>query len=168
MINRISEFIINQKLSIRQFESKIGASNGLIRKAITNKTDIQSKWISNIVDNYPQLNPLWLLTGNGNMLKTEGDMQGQVCKNYTLHSQFTQENNAVFNIINNQIQIIDKFQEKIDRMQNEIDSLKREKQVILDRALMDTTKLDKIIAQQASTITRLKDKIDFMSDKLNI
>lgn len=41
----------------------------MIRKAITNNTDIQSKWISIIVDNFPSLNVEWLLTGKGEMLK---------------------------------------------------------------------------------------------------
>lgn len=68
MINRIKEFIENENISIRAFEQKIGASNGLIRKAIANETDIQSKWISAIVENYPQINPEWLLTGRGEML----------------------------------------------------------------------------------------------------
>jgi hypothetical protein len=68
MIERLDRFIKEQGLSIRAFEMSICASNGLIRKAITNNTDIQSKWISAIVDNYPQLNTDWLLTGKGEML----------------------------------------------------------------------------------------------------
>jgi len=43
----------------------------MIRKAITNNTDIQSKWIVKIIDNFPTLNIEWLLTGKGNMLRGE-------------------------------------------------------------------------------------------------
>ena len=68
MVERISKFIENQGISIRSFEQKISASNGLIRKAIANHTDIQSKWATAIVVNFPQINPEWLLTGNGKML----------------------------------------------------------------------------------------------------
>ena len=70
MIGRIKQFIENQGISVRAFEQQIGASNGLIRKAIANNTDIQSKWITAIVDNYPQLNPIWLLTDEGEMIKS--------------------------------------------------------------------------------------------------
>jgi len=70
MIDRLGQFIDHLEISVRSFENTIGASNGLIRKAITNKTDIQSKWISAIVDNYPQLNLDWLLTGKGEMIHT--------------------------------------------------------------------------------------------------
>lgn len=73
MIHRISEFIEKNGISVRAFEQKIGASNGLIRKAIANNTDIQSKWISAIIDNFPQINPDWLLTGEGEMLRTAID-----------------------------------------------------------------------------------------------
>lgn len=68
MINRLELFINSLGISVRAFENIVGTSNGLIRKAISNKTDIQSKWISKIVENFPQLNIVWLLTGNGEML----------------------------------------------------------------------------------------------------
>ena len=53
MIERISQFIQNQGISVRSFEQSISASDGMIRRAINNKTDIQSKWLSVIADNYP-------------------------------------------------------------------------------------------------------------------
>lgn len=69
MIDRIKKIVDYENISIRAFEQKIGASNGLIRKAITNNTDIQGKWLSIIVENYPHINSEWLLTGSGEMLK---------------------------------------------------------------------------------------------------
>ena len=69
MIERISQFIQNQGISVRSFEQSISASDGMIRRAINNKTDIQSKWLSVIADNYPHLNLEWLITGRGSMLK---------------------------------------------------------------------------------------------------
>ncbi|MDR2920603.1 MAG: hypothetical protein LBV72_14720, partial [Tannerella sp.] len=69
MTERITQFTESLGISIRAFEQQIGASNGLIRKAITNKTDIQSKWLASIAENYPRINIEWLLTGKGKMLK---------------------------------------------------------------------------------------------------
>lgn len=71
MISRLSQFLEYQGINVRQFEQLISASNGMIRKAITNNTDIQSKWIAKIIDNFPNLNPEWLLTGKGNMLRDD-------------------------------------------------------------------------------------------------
>lgn len=73
MIERLSKFIDILGISVRKFELSIAASNGLIRKAIANKTDIQSKWITLIAENYPQLSLDWLLTGKGEMLKNSGE-----------------------------------------------------------------------------------------------
>lgn len=73
MIERLAYFIEFEKISVRAFEQKIGTSNGLIRKAISNNTDIQSKWIQTIIDNFPQLNIEWLFTGKGSMLKDQPD-----------------------------------------------------------------------------------------------
>jgi phage repressor protein C with HTH and peptisase S24 domain len=70
-IDRISKFIDYEGVSNRQFEMKIGASNGVITRAVRNKTDIQSKWITLILENYPQINPSWLVTGKGEMLISE-------------------------------------------------------------------------------------------------
>lgn len=71
MIERLSQFIQNQGLSVRAFEQSISASDGMIRRAINNKTDIQSKWLTIIADNYPMLDLVWLITGHGSMLKEE-------------------------------------------------------------------------------------------------
>ena len=71
MTGRLEQFIKNQGFSVRAFEISIGASDGMIRRAIKNNTDIQSKWLSVISDNYPNLNIDWLLTGRGSMLKSE-------------------------------------------------------------------------------------------------
>ena len=71
MVERIKNIIDYENISVRAFEQKIGASNGLIRKAIANNTDIQGKWLVLIAENYPHISPEWLLTGNGSMFKEE-------------------------------------------------------------------------------------------------
>lgn len=69
MIERLAQFIQSLGLSVRAFELSISASDGMIRRAINNKSDIQSKWITLISDNYPQLSLDWLITGKGPMLR---------------------------------------------------------------------------------------------------
>lgn len=71
MIDRLSQYIEFKKLSIRSFEAKINASDGMIRRAIKNNTDIQSKWLAVIADNFHDINIEWLVTGRGEMLRTE-------------------------------------------------------------------------------------------------
>ena len=54
-------------------ERTIGASKGVLSRAINNGTDIQAKWLSIIVENYPRYSTGWLLTGLGTMLKDDSN-----------------------------------------------------------------------------------------------
>ena len=65
MIDRLKEFIKNQGLTTSEFEKSIGASDGLLRRAIKNKTDINAKWIVSISEKYPNLSLEWLIRNEG-------------------------------------------------------------------------------------------------------
>lgn len=69
VLSRIQDIARNEGITIGALERCIGASKGVLSRAISNGTDIQSKWISILVENYPQYSPAWLLTGEGNMLR---------------------------------------------------------------------------------------------------
>ena len=66
--DRIALFAKYKNMSIRSLEQTIGASNGLISKAISKNTDISSQWVTNILIAYPEINSTWLLTGEGEMI----------------------------------------------------------------------------------------------------
>ena len=65
---RIQEIASAEGITIGALERQIGASKGVLSRAINNGTDIQSKWIQTIVENYPRYSSRWLLTGRGDML----------------------------------------------------------------------------------------------------
>ena len=69
ILDRIEQFAENQGVKIGAFEKKIGASKGVLSRAIAQKTDIQSKWLSKLVENFPQIDANWLLTGEGSMYR---------------------------------------------------------------------------------------------------
>ena len=52
ILSRIQEITLNEGISIGALERKIGASKGVLSRAISNGTDIQSKWIEILVENY--------------------------------------------------------------------------------------------------------------------
>ena len=70
ILERIKEIAKHEGITIGALEKKIGASKGVLSRAIAKGTDIQAKWIESLVDNYPYYETEWLLTGNGDMLKT--------------------------------------------------------------------------------------------------
>jgi hypothetical protein len=69
--DRIKLLAEKEGLTITAIEHEIGASKGVLSRAVRTGTDIQSKWLSKIVDNYQLWNANWLLTGKGEMLITE-------------------------------------------------------------------------------------------------
>lgn len=75
ILNRIVEIAENEGITITFLERKIGASKGVLSRAIAKNTDIQSKWIQLIVENYPVYSATWLLTGKGDMLLNESTQQ---------------------------------------------------------------------------------------------
>lgn len=70
-IDRLIEFIEYAGLSARQFDISIGAANGYTLRMKKNHASIGSDVIETVLRTYPQLNVVWLLTGEGNMIKTE-------------------------------------------------------------------------------------------------
>jgi phage repressor protein C with HTH and peptisase S24 domain len=71
---RIKEFISFKKMSIRQFERECGLSNGYV-----NGIDqmIMPNKMSSINLQFPELNMGWLITGEGNMLKSDSGVNGE-------------------------------------------------------------------------------------------
>ena len=72
ILDNISILAEKEGITIGALERQIGASKGVLSRAINNGTDIQAKWLQVIVDNFPHISAEWLLTGRGEMLKNEG------------------------------------------------------------------------------------------------
>ncbi|HLW09749.1 MAG TPA: S24 family peptidase [Fermentimonas sp.] len=69
ILKRISDITENESITITALERQIGASKGVLSRALKNNTDIQAKWVASIVENYPLYSASWILTGSGSMLK---------------------------------------------------------------------------------------------------
>ncbi|NQZ43464.1 MAG: hypothetical protein HRT65_04085 [Flavobacteriaceae bacterium] len=67
-IDRLLQYIQHAGLSARQFDISIGASNGYTLRMKKNHASIGSDVIETIVKTYPDLNLVWLITGEGPML----------------------------------------------------------------------------------------------------
>lgn len=80
ILSRIQEIADKKAITITALETKLGASKGVLSRALRNDTDIQSKWLQIIVENYPDISPSWLLTGEGPMLKADSDNVVKVAK----------------------------------------------------------------------------------------
>ena len=71
ILPRIKELADQEGITIGALVRSIGASKGVLSRAINNGTDIQSKWLQAIVENYPRYSAQWLLSGEGEMILNE-------------------------------------------------------------------------------------------------
>lgn len=71
--NRLSLFIDNKNLSIREFERETGVGNAVISSAIRNKGYIGTDKLIKIFTKFPELNIKWLLIGEGEMIENKYD-----------------------------------------------------------------------------------------------
>ena len=69
IIERVAKIIEIEGVSVNLMENIIGASKGVLGKAIAKNTDISAKWISIVAEKFPQYSTDWLLTGEGEMLR---------------------------------------------------------------------------------------------------
>ncbi len=71
---RVGQYIEKKGISYYAFENSLGASRGSISKAVKEGKSIGSNVLENIMATYPDLNPVWLLTGVGEMFVTNEEI----------------------------------------------------------------------------------------------
>lgn len=70
-IERLYKYIDYKGVKAVPFEKEIGLSNGYLGKQLKRTADLGEGILNKIIENCPDLNPEWLLTGKGSMLKND-------------------------------------------------------------------------------------------------
>lgn len=70
-INRVIQYIDNKGINNSLFEKKCGLSNGYLGTQLRRNADLGEGVLNKILDNCLDVSPEWLLTGRGEMLKSE-------------------------------------------------------------------------------------------------
>ena len=71
--NRIKQILDYKGISINKFSKLLGSSNSYWNKIFKNNGKIGVDKVQKIIRTYPEINPEWLLTGRGEMLR--GDVE---------------------------------------------------------------------------------------------
>jgi len=117
-IDRLILFIKESGLSARQFDISIGTANGYTLRMHKNNASVGSDVIERIVSTYPQINLVWLITGQGNMFL---DRQKQTDVNVSdLETIIEQKINAKLSEDNNELvkRLLEDINKEIEQTKN--------------------------------------------------
>ena len=71
ILNRLREYIDFRKIAVSAFEKSLDMSYNSLSKSMKTGGAIGTDKLERIIWKYPDINPTWLLTGEGNMLRTD-------------------------------------------------------------------------------------------------
>lgn len=69
IIDRLFEYLKHHGLTPYTFEQRCGIANGYLKKQSRGKGSVGSEILEKIIDRYRDIDPEWLLTGRGKMLR---------------------------------------------------------------------------------------------------
>ncbi|RXG32012.1 hypothetical protein [Leeuwenhoekiella marinoflava] len=73
-IERIDQFRQHKGISLNAFDASIGRPSGYTGKQIRSSGSVGSDILETILRTYEEINPGWLISGEGEMLKNESDL----------------------------------------------------------------------------------------------
>ena len=83
---RLGLYLEKKGISFYAIENSLKAGRGTISKAVKERKSIGSNLLENILSLYSDLNPSWLLTGEGHMLRNESSFEATSIQAYPLRS----------------------------------------------------------------------------------
>jgi len=92
--DRIRQYIEAKGISYYAFENSLGASRGSVSKAVKDNKSMGSNVLEKIISLYPDLNPVWLLTGQGTML-VSGEVALPAVKTFRLKTDTAIESQKI-------------------------------------------------------------------------
>jgi len=146
IVIRIKEYIDFKGISIAAFERSVGFSNSSFSSQYKNNKSIGSDKIENIIKVYPEINPVWLLTGEGSMIK-ENSTPNNIVNEPTV--EYTHEKKADYWL-----------QEKIDNLMDDNSRNSRSIEKMVDTADRNSRMLEKMIGMLEEKGLNVADSIE--------
>lgn len=117
ILNRLKQSIDYKGIKPRTFEASIGMSNGNFMKQLRNNATIGSDKLENICKIYPDINPAWLLTGDGEMI-----LEAKKSPNDSMF--FVNEPQMPYNTSNDEKYLISVQMRLISSLEKEVEELR--------------------------------------------
>lgn len=138
LIDRLALFLEKEGISDYKFQKVIGVSNGYLDKTKQGTRGIGSDILEKIRVAYPQLNIIWLLSGEGSMYNTNNEKKYENRENETHIPVFNELESATNTkskdeIIMLLLQKVMGLESRIDSIENDINfNLKNNQQLLIE------------------------------------
>lgn len=111
-LDRINKLVELENITVNRLETIIGASKNVLQKSIKNKTDIQTKWLIRIAENFPRYSLDWLLVGRGEMLVDENSKKLTVSEPASVYKISNKKEDRLLDIIESQQRTIENLSKR--------------------------------------------------------
>ncbi|MTD71160.1 hypothetical protein [Flavobacterium sp. LC2016-13] len=122
ILENISKLADNEGVTITKLEQIIGASKGVLSRALAKNSDIQAKWVLKLVENYPQYSCEWLIKSEGSMIKDKN------VDNFSLEKSEEKDELTYKNLAESRKQTIEILQKVVSLLEKQVlENEKKEK-----------------------------------------
>lgn len=117
ILERIKQYMDFKGISVAAFERSIGMANASFGKSLKKQGAIGTDKLENILSTYPDISPMWLLKGVGEMLLQDGELpqKQEIAPTYLL-DMLTQKDT----IIREQAEEIGQLRERIKQLEQRL------------------------------------------------
>lgn len=126
-IERVKQYIDYKGFNNSSFEKEIELSNGYIATQLKRNADLGEGILNKILNNCLDINPEWLLTGKGSMLKSEacGDPRSTPVTHRHQEANSTESLEQLRKENAMQAKIIEGLEFKVNTLEKELSTLKQ-------------------------------------------
>lgn len=148
-IDRLYDYLAEKSLKPTTVEKEMGLSNGYLSAQRKRGADIGESMMNKIIDYFRDINPEWLLTGRGEMLKTKHTPEALIPKNEPIPSNKDNKNETIKqeSPINILLSII---REKDDKLQEQAEEIGRLRERVEQLECIKETKERPVSGAQSS------------------
>lgn len=123
-IDRFYEYLAEKSLKPTVVEKEIGLSNGYLSAQKKRSADMGEGMMLKVIDYFRDINPMWLLTGEGSMLRTE---QRQQASQVEVQPVPSTDESIIYKMYKEKDLEVKDLMETIGSLKERIRQLKREK-----------------------------------------
>lgn len=116
IIHRIFKYLEYKKIAPTRAEREVGVSNGYLGVQLKKEGDIGEGQLCKFIEYYRDINPLWLLTGEGSMIKEDNICGNQVPEAIVEYTQERKSENWLHEKIDNLMEDNSRNSRSIEKM----------------------------------------------------